>query len=260
MSEPLPCPFCGHTGLQFDSGSTYRWGIASCARCGATTGEVRRNYPDDGKWHAEAIAEWNRRAQPGQAGQEPITSETGNTPDQGASAITAESGKAGQVLSDEKLWEMWVESPSDVLRFARAIEQAVWQAATQRQQERIAELEAQVQALSMDAGRLKVFYGSMPESCGRTNWTAILHRGDIVEGYTIDRSEYPHRVRYEADRVRWLIGELDKEPFILDYDADEKTPCHLCGGTGTVDGKSCWGLNFKGAVHDAAIAAGKGEG
>lgn len=29
-----------------------------------------------------------------------------------------------------------------------------WQAATQRQQERIAELEAQVQALSLDAGRL----------------------------------------------------------------------------------------------------------
>jgi len=27
-------------------------------------------------------------------------------------------------LSDETLWEMWVESPSDVLRFARAIERA----------------------------------------------------------------------------------------------------------------------------------------
>jgi hypothetical protein len=27
-------------------------------------------------------------------------------------------------LSDKTLWEMWVESPSDVLRFARAIEQA----------------------------------------------------------------------------------------------------------------------------------------
>lgn len=29
-----------------------------------------------------------------------------------------------QPLTDEKLWEMWVESPSDVLRFARAIERA----------------------------------------------------------------------------------------------------------------------------------------
>lgn len=37
----------------------------------------------------------------------------------------AQPAQAGHVLSDEKLWEMWVESPSDVLRFARAIEQAV---------------------------------------------------------------------------------------------------------------------------------------
>jgi hypothetical protein len=32
--------------------------------------------------------------------------------------------KALKSLSDETLWEMWVESPSDVLRFARAIERA----------------------------------------------------------------------------------------------------------------------------------------
>lgn len=69
MSElkPLPCPFCGQTGLIFDDGSTHRWGIASCDGCGATTGEVRRDYPDDGEWHAEAIKKWNRRAQTAQA-------------------------------------------------------------------------------------------------------------------------------------------------------------------------------------------------
>ncbi|WP_250502790.1 hypothetical protein [Caballeronia sp. AZ7_KS35] len=91
---------------------------------------------------------------------------------------------------------------------------------------------------------LTVWYGSMPESNGKTNWTAILHRGDISEGITIDRSEYPDRVRYEADRMRWMIGELDKEPWILDYDADkhsgyvapsadsrdaERQACHKCG-------------------------------
>ncbi len=65
----VKCPVCSHT--------FYEW-------------------PND-KQHTEAITEWNRRAQPAQA---------------------------GQVLTDEKLWEMWVESPSDVLRFARAIEQA----------------------------------------------------------------------------------------------------------------------------------------
>jgi hypothetical protein len=72
---------------------------------------------------------------------------------------------------------------------------------------------------------LAVWYGSMPESNGKSNWTAILHRkGDgLMDGphVTIDRSEYPDRVRYEADRVRYLIGEIDKEPWILDYDADK---------------------------------------
>ena len=65
----------------------------------------------------------------------------------------------------------------------------------------------------------------MPESNGKKNWTAILYRknqggflGGIGDGYTIDRSEYPDRVRYEADRVRYLIGEVKEPPFILDYD------------------------------------------
>jgi hypothetical protein len=69
---------------------------------------------------------------------------------------------------------------------------------------------------------LSVWYGPMPESNGKSNFTAILHRKGqcISEGITIDRSEYPERVRYEADRLRFLIGELTEEPFILDYDAD----------------------------------------
>lgn len=69
---------------------------------------------------------------------------------------------------------------------------------------------------------LTVWYGAMPESNGKTNWTAILHRKGQKpwEGITIDRSEYPDRVRYEADRVRHLIGELADEPDILAYDAD----------------------------------------
>lgn len=72
---------------------------------------------------------------------------------------------------------------------------------------------------------LFVWYGSMPESSGKSNWTALLIRkGEsplTSPAHTIDRSEYPDRVRYEADRVRFLIGELDKEPCILDYDADK---------------------------------------
>lgn len=69
---------------------------------------------------------------------------------------------------------------------------------------------------------LTVWYGAMPETNGKTNWTAILHRkGECLStGITIDRSEYPERVRYEADRIRHLIGELADEPDILSYDAD----------------------------------------
>lgn len=69
---------------------------------------------------------------------------------------------------------------------------------------------------------LTVWYGAMPETNGKTNWTAILHRkGECIStGITIDRSEYPDRVRYEADRMRYLIGEISEEPDILAYDAD----------------------------------------
>lgn len=72
---------------------------------------------------------------------------------------------------------------------------------------------------------LAVWYGSMPESNGKTNWTAILYRKNpgIIMGwpFTIGRSEYPDRVRYQADIVRYLIGELEEPPFILDYDSDK---------------------------------------
>jgi len=70
---------------------------------------------------------------------------------------------------------------------------------------------------------LTVWYGKMPESNGKSNWTASLHRkgGDVhMDGFCFARSEYPDRVRYEADRVRWIIGELAEKPYILDYDAD----------------------------------------
>lgn len=68
---------------------------------------------------------------------------------------------------------------------------------------------------------LSVWYGPMPESNGKSNYTAILHRkGQLWSGITLDRSEYPDRVRYEADRARFLIGEMAEEPCILNYDAD----------------------------------------
>lgn len=74
---------------------------------------------------------------------------------------------------------------------------------------------------------LTVWEGSMPESNGKSNFTAILMRkggtlfNPLTDGFTIARSEYPDRVRYEADCVRWLIGELKEKPCITDYDADK---------------------------------------
>ena len=66
--ELLPCPFCGHVGLDFDDGSTFRWLLPSCSNCGATRGEVRiqttgNGTPED--WRSEAerlgIEAWSTR-------------------------------------------------------------------------------------------------------------------------------------------------------------------------------------------------------
>lgn len=96
---------------------------------------------------------------------------------------------------------------------------------TVAQHERIvAALSAQQSARQPE---LTVWEGSMPESNGKSNFTAVLMRkgadlfDGVAGGMTIASSEYPDRVRYEADCVRWLIGELDKEPCITDYYADK---------------------------------------
>lgn len=97
-----------------------------------------------------------------------------------------------------------------------------------------------------------VWFGAMPESNGKSNWTAMLIRrqGSLIEamtaGVTLERSEYKDRVRYVADRTRFLLGELTEEPDILAYDPDltqavmaaqdEVDPCFQCDGTGDVHG------------------------
>jgi Lar family restriction alleviation protein len=63
MTEPLPCPFCGHVGVNVHEASTFRWIVAECDNCGAQCGEVRRNTmgPLTEEDEALAIAEWNAR-------------------------------------------------------------------------------------------------------------------------------------------------------------------------------------------------------
>lgn len=67
MTTPDPCPFCGHVGLSFDEGSTFRWLAYSCSGCGMGN-ETRVQTLGEGtpeQWLAqaelEAIKEWNTR-------------------------------------------------------------------------------------------------------------------------------------------------------------------------------------------------------
>jgi hypothetical protein len=64
---PLPCPFCGHVGLDFAEGSTFRWLAYSCGGCGVGN-ETRVQTLGPGtleQWRAkaeqDAIVEWNKR-------------------------------------------------------------------------------------------------------------------------------------------------------------------------------------------------------
>ena len=66
-TEPKPCPFCGHTGLTFGEGSTFRWLAYSCGGCGIGS-EMRVQTIGEGtkeQWREQAerdaIEEWNKR-------------------------------------------------------------------------------------------------------------------------------------------------------------------------------------------------------
>lgn len=79
--------------------------------------------------------------------------------------------------------------------------------------------------------RLKVHLTAFPESNGKQNWTALLVRADKWDGLvgncggiSLARGELWNRVAYAAECARFLIGERDTEPFILDYGDDIKTP------------------------------------
>lgn len=87
--------------------------------------------------------------------------------------------------------------------------------------------------------RLTVRLTSFPESNGKRNWTALLVREEPWNGLvgncggvSLARGEFWNRVAYEAERARFLIGERDTEPFILDYGDDIETPDQWLGEKG----------------------------
>ena len=67
MSEPLPCPFCGHVGVTHTEGSTFRWLVTECDKCGAQCEEERINTLSKDRGAAisqakkAAIQTWNTR-------------------------------------------------------------------------------------------------------------------------------------------------------------------------------------------------------
>jgi hypothetical protein len=79
--------------------------------------------------------------------------------------------------------------------------------------------------------RLTVRLTAFPESNGKRNWTAMFVRVKPFDGLigncggiTIARGEHWNRVAYEAECAKFLLGERDTEPFILDYGDDIATP------------------------------------
>lgn len=77
---------------------------------------------------------------------------------------------------------------------------------------------------------------SYPESNGKRNWTAQFVRKGGFDGLvgtgvgiTFSHGELWNRVAFDFERARFLLGERDTEPFILDYGNDITTPDQWAG-------------------------------
>ena len=91
----------------------------------------------------------------------------------------------------------------------------------------------------MTQPKLTVVLKSFPESNGKRNWTAMFKRVEKFDGLigscggiTIAQGELWNRVAFYAERARFLLGERDTEPYILDYGDDIHTPEEWAGERG----------------------------
>ncbi len=100
------------------------------------------------------------------------------------------------------------------------------------------QIERPVMPIATQQPRLTVRLTSFPESNGKRNWTALLVRVDAWDGLvgncggiSLAHGELWNRVAWKAECTRFLIGERDTEPFILDYGDDIRTPDEWAGET-----------------------------
>lgn len=124
-----------------------------------------------------------------------------------------------------------VRAPADLIQRLRNPQGVVSRASVHDDMRQAADLlegSAVAAESATPAGELRpeltVWYRPVPESNGKSNFTATLVRkgADFFDTahYTFSRSEYPDRVRYEADFMRYLIGERAERPEIWDKGYD----------------------------------------
>lgn len=131
---------------------------------------------------------------------------------------------SGQIIENVAFWAPLQAGPADLVLVGQQARLSQWH-------ER-----GPIHVLSKLTRRVAVWFGAMPESNGRSNWTAMLYPegGSLLDGQTIHRSELKDRVRYTADSLRHLIGETEDEPDILAYDGDLTGPAPADASIGLV--------------------------
>ena len=75
----------------------------------------------------------------------------------------------------------------------------------------------------MSNQNLNVVVGSMKESNGNRWWTVNLTKDGnekAWEGFAVYQDKIEGRAEYEAAKLRFFLGLIEKEPCILDYDTD----------------------------------------
>ena len=123
-------------------------------------------------------------------------------------ALSAEVAKAGatpELVSLRDLLTLADLADSAVKSYTSAV--VVMQKQHETMQAEIASLKAQL--AEKEENKVRLWFGSMPESNGKKNYTAILYfrKSGLLSGptFTLERSEFENRVRWSADYLQWML-------------------------------------------------------